>query len=167
MSPQEAAKQLAGIKMLLNSTMYFKERQALSLAIAALEREAKALPPPLATPSGGDNGGAEPVAWLVSDRKGFAWATTDKEIAEFSVNRTRNRITPLYAALPPAPGRGHATVEMLTLSRSDLEIDLKFWRELAGELAEAFQHYVDNSDSTGEPYDIACTILARFKQESE
>ena len=104
MSPQEAAKTLGILRTFIAERLRLEERlettnrgtgigtqttaqvEALNLAIAALECEAK----------------AEPVAWLLSDAQGFTWATTDKEIAEFSVSRTCNLVTPLYAS-PPAP----------------------------------------------------------------
>lgn len=86
MSPQEAAELLDLLKE--HHSIIPATHKAMSLAVAALEREAK----------------AEPVAWLVTDEQGFAWSTTDKDIAAFSVSRTRNRVTPLYAS-PPAPER--------------------------------------------------------------
>lgn len=93
MSPQEAAELMRDFSENLcvpDDTITRKRfREAVLLAIAALEREAK----------------AEPVAWLVSDEQGFSWATTDKEIAEFSASRTHNRTTPLYTS-PPAPEIG-------------------------------------------------------------
>ena len=87
MSPQEAAELLDVLKE--HHSIIPATHKAMSLAVAALEREAKAEPV------------AWLVAWLVSDEQELVWATTDKEIAEFSVSRTRNRVTPLYASPPP------------------------------------------------------------------
>ena len=92
MSPQEAAKQLAEIKMLLNSTMYFKERQALKVAIAALEREAK----------------SEPVAWKVliprgTDAYEIRFTSLVEQLREMEAKWPLALVEPLYAS-PPAPG---------------------------------------------------------------
>ena len=83
MSPQEAAKQLAEIKMLLTSTMYFKERQALKVAISALEREAK----------------AEPVAWRSRHVPYVDWVLT-KDHPNMSAGYHQAQIEPLYASPP-------------------------------------------------------------------
>ncbi len=83
MSPQEAAELLDALKE--HHSIIPATHKAMSLAVAALEREAK----------------AEPVAWNIVQHDGHEWITVKPEYVEVALQNKGWIAQPLYSSPPP------------------------------------------------------------------
>ena len=117
MSPQEAAELLDVLKE--HHSIIPATHKAMSLAVAALEREAK----------------AEPVAWEISYPAGGKTITTDAGWIKYLKSYPGHIVTPLYASPPPPASQVRDIPEgwvMVPVEPTEAMIDAGSWLDGEG-----------------------------------